>query len=182
MSVELAGSETFSVLEHCGHLIARDYLLEHGHIDVVTLHRLALLSSTQHVASVLKHVVEEADAGRILEVSKAESVRNALSLIHVVMNEIVEESLVEGHKDHFVASLNDVLDFLDAVHVDMKSLDGPAHVLVEEVHEHAHATRRDITLHFLELIARIFQVESQRACLFSFAHRIFVLFLSFGAL
>ena len=88
----------------------------------------------------LKHIVEEADTRCVFKVAKAESIWNPLRLVNIQKHEVVQECLVEWHEDHLVSGLDHSLDHLDTAHVDVKSLDGPAHVLVEEVHQHPHAT------------------------------------------
>ena len=79
-------------------------------------------------------MVEKYDTRCVFKVAKGETMRDAHFLMNVCEHKEVNVSLVQGHEDHFVATLDHTLYHLYTLCVDKETLHGLPHILVKCIH------------------------------------------------
>ena len=97
-------------------------------------------------------MVEKYDTRCVFKVTKGETMRDTHFLMNVCEHKKVDVGLVQGHEDHFVATLDHPLYHLYTLCVDEETLHGLPHILVECIHQETDSSQGYLTSHFSELV------------------------------
>lgn len=85
-------------------------------------------------------MIEKFYSRSVFEVAKSKSARNTLCLIDIDKCKKVQETFIQGHKYDFVTISNVLFHNFKSFHVNMQTLKGAPHVLVEKVSQCPHSS------------------------------------------